>query len=61
MRQAGYLAAAGSYALKHHRKELNEDHRKAKEIEAVLLTCDFVDKVEPVSTNIIIFSLNSPN
>lgn len=61
MRQAGYLAAAGSYAIKNHRVELNEDHRKAKEIEAVLLRCDYVEKVEPVSTNIVIFSLISGN
>jgi len=59
MRQSGYLAAAGSYALKNHRKDLKEDHRKAKEIEALLSTCTFVDKVQPVSTNIIIFSLIS--
>ena len=56
MRQSGYLAAAGSYALKNHRKDLREDHRKAKEIEDVLSTCTFVDKVQPVSTNIIICS-----
>ncbi|MDC1216797.1 beta-eliminating lyase-related protein [Flavobacteriaceae bacterium] len=61
MRQAGYLAAAGSYAIQHHRKDLNEDHRKAKEIESVLLTCNYVETVEPVSTNIIIFSLISAN
>ena len=36
MRQAGYLAAAGSYALKHHRRDLNSDHRKAKEIAIAL-------------------------
>jgi len=59
MRQAGYLAAAGSYALKHHREDLKEDHRRAKEISEVLETSDFIEQVQPVETNIIIFSLKS--
>jgi len=57
MRQAGYLAAAASYALKHHRKDLLADHQKAKEIEQVLAASDYAHKVEPVSTNIVIFAL----
>jgi len=57
MRQAGYLAAAASYALKYHRKDLLADHQKAKEIEQVLAASDYVHKVEPVSTNIVIFAL----
>ena len=57
MRQAGYLAAAGSYALNFHRKALNEDHRRAKEIYNVLNNLDFIYEVQPVETNIIIFSL----
>ena len=59
MRQAGYLAAAGSYALKHHRKDLSLDHKRAKEIAEVLENCSFVHKIQPVTTNIIIFSLKS--
>jgi len=59
MRQAGYLAAAGSYALKHHRKDLSLDHKRAKEIAEVLENCSFVNKIQPVTTNIIIFSLKS--
>ena len=58
MRQAGYLAAAASYALKHHRKDLKNDHQKAKEIAAVLKTVPLVNRVEPVQTNIVIFALN---
>ena len=57
MRQSGYLAAAALYALDHHLEDLRKDHRKAKEIEQVLRNCSFVSNVEPVSTNIIIFSL----
>ena len=59
MRQSGYLAAAGSYALEHHRKDLNEDHRRAREISDCLQNMVFVNNIEPVETNIIIFSLNS--
>ncbi|MDG1191831.1 MAG: GntG family PLP-dependent aldolase [Flavobacteriaceae bacterium] len=59
MRQAGYLAAAGSYALKHHRKDLSLDHKRAKEIAEVLENCSFVHKIQPVTTNIIIFSLKN--
>lgn len=59
MRQAGYLAAAGSYALTNHRKDLNQDHKRAKEIAKVLEECSFIDKIQPVTTNIIIFSLKS--
>ena len=57
MRQAGYLAAAGLYALEHHIQRLAEDHKKAKEIETLLKSLSFIKKVEPVETNIIIFNL----
>lgn len=59
MRQAGYLAAAGSFALKHHRKDLSLDHKRAKEIAEVLNNCSFVYEIQPVTTNIIIFSLKN--
>lgn len=58
MRQVGYLAAAGIYALDHQFERLQEDHNKAKELESVLGTLSFIKKVEPVETNIIIFELN---
>ncbi|EGV44831.1 threonine aldolase [Bizionia argentinensis JUB59] len=57
MRQVGYLAAAGLYALDNHVARLAEDHEKAKEIETVLKSLSFINKVEPVETNIIIFEL----
>lgn len=59
MRQAGYLAAAGIYALDNHVKRLKEDHVRAKKIEAVLKNLSFIDSVLPVDTNIIIFNLHS--
>lgn len=58
MRQAGYLAAAGIYALDHHVKRLKEDHARAKELERILVKLDYVDQVIPVYTNIVIFNLH---
>ena len=55
MRQVGFLAAAGIYALDHHVERLAEDHQKAKEIATILETCSYVTKIEPVETNILIF------
>ncbi|GGH02688.1 threonine aldolase [Polaribacter pacificus] len=55
MRQAGYLAAAGIYALDHHIDRLEEDHQRAIQIGIALEACSFVKKVEPIETNIVIF------
>ena len=55
MRQAGYLAAAGIYALDHHINRLQEDHHNAKLIGAELATLGWVKSVFPIETNIIIF------
>ncbi|MEZ4898937.1 MAG: GntG family PLP-dependent aldolase [Saprospiraceae bacterium] len=57
MRQAGYLAAAGIYALDHHVERLREDHRRAKQLGQALENLAIVDRVEPVHTNIIVFHL----
>lgn len=57
MRQVGYLAAAGLYALDNNIHRLVDDHNKAKEIGEVLNGLTFIKKVEPVETNIIIFEL----
>ncbi|OFY84199.1 MAG: threonine aldolase [Bacteroidetes bacterium RIFCSPLOWO2_12_FULL_35_15] len=58
MRQGGYLAAAGIYALDNHVERLKEDHKRAKELGGIMLGLNYVDSVLPVDTNIIIFSLN---
>ncbi len=58
MRQAGYLAAAGLYALDNNIERLVDDHKKAKEIGEVLSELPIIKVVEPVETNIIIFELN---
>lgn len=57
MRQAGYLAAAGIYALDHHIERLSEDHRRAKELGHLLQQLPWIASVEPVETNILIFSI----
>lgn len=59
MRQAGYLAAAGLYALQNNITRLEEDHKRAKELGDVLSSLDWVGKVEPIETNILIFSLRA--
>lgn len=58
MRQVGYLAAAGLYALDNHIERLNDDHKRAKEIGEVLSQMPLIKKVEPIETNIVIFELN---
>jgi len=58
MRQAGYLAAAGIYALDNNIKGLKNDHRRAVEMGDILRTLPYIDEVYPVQTNILIFRLN---
>ena len=55
MRQVGFLAAAGIYALDNHINRLAEDHQKAKEIGVVLEALSYVTKLETIETNIVIF------
>jgi threonine aldolase len=58
-RQAGYLAAAGSYALDHHIVRLREDHQRAKAIRGVLETLPEIDEIYPSPTNIVIARLSA--
>ncbi len=55
MRQAGFLAAAGIYALDNNVARLAEDHQRAKSIRAVLTNQSWVTEVLPCETNILIF------
>ena len=59
MRQIGFMAAAGIYALDNHVERLAEDQRRASEIGATLKEQDYVGEVEPVETNIVIFYLKN--
>ncbi|GJM29790.1 MAG: threonine aldolase [Cyclobacteriaceae bacterium] len=57
MRQAGYLAAAGIYALDHHLDALADDNRRARMLGGVLESIPVIERVHPVDTNIIILEL----
>lgn len=57
MRQAGYLAAACSYALDHHVDRLKEDHCRARTIGQEAEKIPYVKEVYPVDTNIVILAL----
>ncbi len=58
MRQAGILAAAGSYALAHHVDRLAEDHANASLLANDLLRGDDIElDLETVQTNIVVFRL----
>lgn len=58
MRQAGFLAAAGIYALKNNIERLAEDHHRAKQIAEAIAKKSYIKQVLPVETNIIIFDLD---
>ena len=57
MRQIGYMAAAGIYALDNNIDRLQQDHQRATEIAQVLSKQTYVKVVEPTETNIVIFYL----
>lgn len=59
MRQVGYMAAAGVYALDHHIDRMREDHKRAKELAQLLTNHKGVRGVEKVETNIVIFSVKN--
>jgi threonine aldolase len=57
MRQAGYMAAAGIYALNHHIERLEFDHMHTKQIAEALSKKEFIGTIMPVETNILIFEV----
>lgn len=61
MRQAGYLAAAGIYALDHNVERLKEDNERAKVLGKALEILPMVENVRPVKTNIVIFDVKKPH
>jgi threonine aldolase len=58
MRQAGFLAAAGTYALENQVNRLAIDHRLASLLGSSLEQLNWVESVLPVETNIVIFKVN---
>lgn len=57
MRQVGYLAAAGIYALENHIERLSEDHNRAQIISESLKQLSCIKNVRPVETNIVLFDI----
>ena len=60
MRQAGFMAAAGIYALQHNIARLEMDHLHAQQIATALQQKPFTGTMLPVETNIIIFEVLAP-
>jgi threonine aldolase len=58
MRQAGILAAAAIYALDHHITRLKEDHENASRLGVLISSCDGLELIHPVETNIVVFRLD---
>jgi threonine aldolase len=58
MRQSGFMAAAGIYALDNHVVRLKEDHQRARLIGKELEKLSYIEEVYPVDSNILIFKLN---
>lgn len=57
MRQAGYLAAAGIYALDHHAERLAEDHLRAAALATHVSNLPYVEALKPADTNMVLFRL----
>nr|WP_317631305.1 GntG family PLP-dependent aldolase [uncultured Flavobacterium sp.] len=57
MRQVGYLAAAAIYAIQNNVSRLEQDHFRAKELGHYLSQLNWVACVQPIETNIVIFSV----
>jgi threonine aldolase len=59
MRQAGVVAAAGSWALKHHVDRLAEDHENAQLLAKRISALDGVTLVnEKIETNMVFFDVS---
>ncbi len=59
MRQAGFLAAAGIYALDHHIERIKLDHQRAKKLAEVCSQLPYVTHCEGAETNIVLFELKA--
>ncbi|HEY3788402.1 MAG TPA: low-specificity L-threonine aldolase [Urbifossiella sp.] len=61
MRQAGFLAAAGLYAMERHVERLAEDHENAKLIAAAITEVPGLKVLSPnVETNLVWFEVGAP-
>lgn len=60
MRQAGYLAAAGIYALENNIERLANDHQHARQIGEALQKKSFITNLIEPETNILVFEVLQP-
>ncbi|MES2849072.1 MAG: GntG family PLP-dependent aldolase [Bacteroidota bacterium] len=60
MRQAGYLAAAGIFALENNIERLAEDHKHGRQIGEALSKKSFVSNLIEPETNILVFEVLPP-
>jgi len=58
MRQAGFLAAAGIYALDNHVERLKHDHRRARQLGEILSGLPFVESIVPIESNLLFFNID---
>jgi threonine aldolase len=62
MRQAGIVAAAGIYALKHNIDRLAEDHENARRFAGLIGDIDGIElKYDSIDTNIVFFDVSGTN
>jgi threonine aldolase len=59
MRQAGFIAGGGLYALKNNVERLKVDHNHARALETCLNELSWVKEVVPVETNIVVAILQN--
>jgi threonine aldolase len=59
MRQAGLLAGAGLYALRHNIARMSDDHRRAKRLARAISSVPVLDiDLASVQTNIVVFDIS---
>jgi threonine aldolase len=58
-RQAGFIAAAGLFALQHNVKRLGEDHRRAQALVESMAATGIARPTHPVMTNILYYDVDS--
>jgi threonine aldolase len=59
MRQSGFMAAAGLYAVQNNVERLKEDHHRARKLAGIFSGFSFVENHYPVETNIVILELKN--
>lgn len=58
MRQAGIIAAGGLFALQNNIERLKQDHQNAQQLGKIMNQLNWVEKILPVETNIVVAQLS---